>query len=66
MIDHPFLTAAIRNWPITLGAVLYAIELLICLRDRNEPGALMFFGYTIGNVGILWGFYRLMTAAAEK
>lgn len=64
--ESPIIAAAIHHWPITGGMVLYLCETVVCLRDRNEPGALTFFAYAVANIGLIWGYFRLLALMSKS
>lgn len=59
---HPVVHALWHNWPLTVGTFLYMYQMMIFWWDNNLGGAIMFFGYTVGNVGIMVGVITGMVA----
>lgn len=59
-MTNPVLAAALHHWPLTLATFLYFYEAYACWRDQNEPGVITFVAYGIANVGIIWGYFRLL------
>lgn len=45
-------------WPLAIGSVLYLLMVGAYLM-RDRPGmALCFFGYVLGNIGLIWDYMR--------
>jgi NADH:ubiquinone oxidoreductase subunit 6 (subunit J) len=39
---------------IAVSAVMYVIVGFSCIRQKDQPHALMWFSYAMANIGLLW------------
>ena len=43
---------------ISIATAIYTGQAAVFTFQGNLPGALVFFGYAVANLGLIWGFGR--------
>tara|TARA_R110002020_G_scaffold252352_1_gene466271 strand:+ start:334 stop:498 length:165 start_codon:yes stop_codon:yes gene_type:complete len=39
---------------ISISSICYAVTSIACIKDKDYPHALMWFAYSMANIGLLW------------